>query len=252
MAKLNEQLKFLIELQELDSSIIAMAEKVEAIPRKLEHFSTPLQQANELFQKTKTKHSALNKKKKDKDLQLDEMQDKINKLKSRSSDIKTNKEYEAHKKEIQVFEKNMAKIEDELLVIMEEIEEFEKVIKVDEVKVKKAEDEYKIQEKILAEEQKKIAAELETEKSKRKDFIARLDDENYSQYMNLLKKYGDKVVVETRDEICLGCNTNIPPQLYNDIKKGDALYNCFFCKRYLYIKPPPGSADQSENPTILS
>jgi predicted nucleic acid-binding Zn-ribbon protein len=249
---LNEQLKCLIELQELDSSIIAMAEKIEMIPRKLEQFNSPLQHANELFQKTKTKHSALNKKKKDKDLQLDEMQDKINKLKSRSGDIKTNKEYEAHLKEIQGFEKNMSKLEDELIAIMEEIEAFEKELKIEEMKVKKAEEEYKLQEKILGEEQKKVTAELETEKVKRKGFVARLDDDYYTQYMNLLKRYGDRVVVETRNEICLGCNTNIPPQLYNDIKKGDVLYNCFFCKRYLYIKPPSESSDQTDTSTVTS
>lgn len=249
---MNEQLKFLIELQALDSSIIAMAEKIEMIPRQLEQFNSPLQQANELFQKTKTKYDALNKKKKDKDMQLDEMLDKINKLKSRSGDIKTNKEYEAHLKEIQGFEKNMSKLEDELIGIMEEIEAFEKELKVEEMKVKDAEGDYKLQEKILGDEQKKLSAELETEKAKRKDFVARLDNENYTQYMNLLKRYGDRVVVETKNEICLGCNTNIPPQLYNDIKKGDVLYNCFFCKRFLYIKPPDESANHAETSTVTS
>jgi len=249
---LNEQLKFLIELQELDSSLIAMAEKIEMIPRQLEQFNSPLQQANELFQKTSTKYSALNKKKKDKDLQLDEMQDKINKLKSRSGDIKTNKEYEAHLKEIQGFEKNMSKVEDELIAIMEELETLEKELKAEEMNLKKANEDYKRQEKILGEEQTKLRAELETEKAKRKDFVTHLDDEYYTQYMNLLKRYGDKVVVETRNEICLGCNTNIPPQLYNDIKKGDVLYNCFFCKRFIYIKSPSESAGQAEASTVTS
>ncbi len=249
---MNEQLKFLIELQELDSSIISTAEKIEMIPRQLDQFYSPLKQLTELLQKTKTKYSALIKKKKDKDLQLDEMQDKINKLKSRSGDIKTNKEYEAHLKEIQAFEKNVSKIEDELIAMMEDIEAFEKELKAEEIKVKKAEEDYKLQEKILGDEQEKFRVELETEKAKRKDFVSRLDDEYYTMYMNLLKRYGDKVVVETRNEICLGCNTNIPPQLYNDIKKGDVLYNCFFCKRFLYIKPPTESANQAEALTVTS
>ncbi|MBI5663538.1 MAG: hypothetical protein HZC49_00400 [Nitrospirae bacterium] len=246
---MNEQLKFLIELQKLDSSIISMAEKIEMIPRKLDQFNSPLKQLNELFQKTKTKYSALIKKKKDKDLQLDEMQDKINKLKSRSGDIKTNKEYEAHLREIQGFEKNVSKMEDELIAVMEELETFEKELKAEEMNVKKAEEDYKMQEKTLGGEQEKLKAELETEKAKRKDFISRLDEEYYTQYMNLLKRYGDNVVVEAKNEICLGCNTNIPPQLYNDLKKGDVLYNCFFCKRFLYINPPAESANQTEAST---
>lgn len=243
---MNEQLKFLIELQALDSSIMLIVENVDAIPRKLDQFKSPLQEANEKFQKAKIKLDALNKKKKIKDLQLDEFQDKIDKLKSKSSGIKTNKEYEAHLKEIQGFEKNISKIEDEILIIMEEIEAYEKDLKEEEMKVKTAEDAFKQQEKVLGEEQKKLQAELEAEKAKRKDFVLRIDKGNYTQYINLLKRFGDKAVVETRNGICLGCNTNIPPQLFNDIKKNDNLYSCFYCKRFLYFKGSPSSNNQAQ------
>ncbi|MBI4683253.1 MAG: hypothetical protein HY757_09170 [Nitrospirae bacterium] len=238
---MNEQLKFLIELQDLDSSIMSMVENIDVIPRKLDQFKSPLQEANEKFQKAKIKLDALNKKKKVKDMQLDEIQDKIAKLKSKSSGIKTNKEYEAHLKEIQGFEKNISMIEDDILIIMEEIETYEKDLKEEQVKVRKAEDAFNQQEKVLGEEQKKLQAELETEKAKRKDFVLRIDKGIYTQYINLLKRFGDKAVVETRNEICLGCNTNIPPQLFNDIKKNDNLYSCFFCKRFLYFKESPSS-----------
>jgi len=243
---LNEQLKFLIALQELDSAIMSIAEKIELLPLRLKQFETPLKEASESYQKSKTKNDTLNKKKKDKELQLDEIQDKISKLKSKSSDIKTNKEYEAHLKETKVYEQNMSKIEDEILIIMEEVETFEKDVKEEEVKIKKAEDEFREQEKILGEELKKLEAELEKEKAKRNEFSSRLDEENYHHYMNVMKRFGDKAVVETKNEICLGCNTNIPPQLFNDIKKNEDLHRCFYCKRFLYYKEPPVSDKQDK------
>lgn len=243
---MHEQLKFLIELQDIDSSILSKAERIEQVPRKLNQYKAPLKEATESFQKSKLKYEALTKKKKDKDLKLDEIQDKITKLKARSGDIKTNKEYEAHKKEIEGFEKAAYMIEDEILLIMEEIDAFESELKEAEMKVKKAEEELKQQEKLLGEEQRILQEELEKHKGKRDEFASRIDREYYNQYMVLLKRLGDKAVVETKNEICLGCNTNIPPQLYNDIRKSEKIYNCFYCKRYLYFVEPAPTAEKSQ------
>lgn len=249
---MNDQLKFLIEIQELDSTIISIVEKIQEIPRKLDQFKTPLKESHELFQKTKSKQDLLNKKKKDRDMQLDELQDKIKKLKDRSSGIKTNKEYEAHLKEIQGYEKNISKIEDEILAVMEELDTFGTYLKEEELKLKKAENEFQQQERTAAKEQGRLQAELETEKAKRSAIVAKIDEGYYIQYKSLMKRYGDRAVVETKNEICLGCNTNIPPQLYNDIKKGDVLHQCFFCKRYLYIKAPALSDNQAQDEAAAS
>lgn len=244
---MHEQLKFLIELQEIDSAILSMAERIEQLPRTLNKFKAPLKEANDLLQKSKTKYEVLNKKKKDRNMQLDDIQDKINKLKSRSNEIKTNKEYNAHLKEIEVFGKNIYKIEDEILAIMEEVEAFDKIFIEEEMKVKKAEDEFKHQEKILLEEQQKLQVELEKEKARRNDFASRIEKEYYAQYMVLLKRLGDKAVAETKNEMCHGCNTNIPPQLYNDIRKSERIYNCFYCNRFLYFVEPAPAEDKSHD-----
>jgi len=246
---LQEQLKLLIELQEIDSSILSKAERIEQVPRQLNQFKAPLKEKTEALQKNKAKYEALTKKKKDKDLKLDEIQDKINKLKSRSGDIKTNKEFEAHKKEIEGFGKNVYQIEEEILSIMEEIEAFEKTLKEEEAIVKKAEDELKIEEKKLGEEQSKLQSELDQHKAKRDEFASQINSDYSRQYKVLLGRYGDKAVVETKSERCLGCNTNIPPQLFNDIRKSERIYTCFYCKRFLYyIEPAPTDEKSKEAP----
>jgi predicted nucleic acid-binding Zn-ribbon protein len=233
---LNEQLIFLVELQEIDSSILSLADKIESLPKKLEQFKSPLKEAETSFQKIKSKYDDLNKRKKNKDQELEEIQDKINKLKSRSSEIKTNKEYEAHLKEIEGVAKNKYKIEDEILSLMEDIENSAKDLQKEDMKIRKSEDDFKQQEKILEEEKKKFHTEMEMNKAKRKDFVSRIEKETYNQYMTLLNRLGGLAVVPASNEVCLGCHYNIPPQLYNDIKKNDDLYNCFYCKRFLYYK----------------
>jgi predicted nucleic acid-binding Zn-ribbon protein len=233
---LNEQLKLLIKLQETDSSILSIADRIESLPRRLDKPKDFLKESNAIYQKTRVKHEELNGKKKGKEQELEEIQDKINKLKTRSGEIKTNKEYEAHLKEIEAFEKNKYLVEDEMLSVMEDIEAITGVLREEETEVKKAEEEFRKQEKEIEEEKKKLQHEMGVYKGDRKETVPLIDVEIYDQYMNILKKYREKAIVPAENEVCLGCNTNIPPQLYNDIREKDKIITCFYCKRFLYYK----------------
>ncbi len=251
---MNEQLKFLVDLQEIDTSILAVTEKIESLPEKLNHYRTPLKKAESSLEKAKSRSEALNKRKKDKDIQLDEMLDRIDKLKARSSGIKTNKEYEAHLKEIESVERNRRRIEDEILSLMEEIERYSRELQQEEMKIRKVQDEFKQQEKVLEEEKKKLYSEIEALKQKREEYAVRINKDYYNRYMNLLNRAGGQAVVRTKNEICLGCNTNIPPQLYNDIRKSEEIYNCYYCKRFLYFKEeePVASGKESQKAPPVS
>ena len=249
---MNDQLKLIIELQELDTAIVSIADNIALLPRKLAQFEDPLKEASTLFESIKKKSETLNKKKHDKDLELDEVQDKIDKLKTRSNDIKTNKEYEAHRKEIETFEKNIYKIEDDILVLMEAIEAFAGDVQKEEEKVKSAEEDFKIQGKLIEEEKIKLNSEIDICKAKRDDFATRIDKNIYDQYMQKFERLGGLAVVQVENEICLGCNTNIPPQLYNDIKETSKTYTCYYCKRFLYYQEPPAAAENPQATTPSS
>lgn len=233
---MNEQLKSLVGLQEIDSSLLELAEQIDSLPDKLEQYKAPLKEITDLLQKAKIQSEVLTKKKKDKELQLDEFQDKIEKLKSRSTEVKTNKEYEANLKEIATFEKNKYNIEDEVLAMMEELEAFANTLKEEEAKGKETEKVFKQEEEKIEGEKIELHSNMEAIKAKRAGYIEKLDENTYDRYMQLLKKLGGLAVVEVKNEICLGCNTNIPPQLCSNIKKGEDVCTCFFCNRLLYHK----------------
>jgi len=233
---LNEKLKNLLDLQNIDSSILNLVDRVETLHHKLKEPKASLKDAKSSYEKIKSKYDDLNKKKKAKELELEDIQDKIDKMKSRSGEIKTNKEYDAHLKEIETFEGNKDKVEEEMLYIMEDMDSMKDGLKDEEVKIKEAEEEVKKHEKILKDEEDKLKAEIESHKRERKEISGRIDEETYTQYMSTLKKLGGLAVVPADKEVCLGCNTNIPPQLYNDIKKNDKVIKCYYCKRFLYFK----------------
>ena len=233
---MNEQLRSLIELQEIDSAILSLNERIELLPKELNEHVAHLDEARAVYKKLQARHEELSKRKKAKDSVIEEKQDVIEKLKTRSSEIKTNKEYDAHLKEIKVFEKIKYDAEEDVLLAMEEIEGFASELKRDEERVREAEDELKRHEKTLEEEKKRLEEEMEVSRSRRAGVVEKIDGEIYSQYMINLKRFGGLAIVPAEKEICQGCNTNIPPQLFNDLKDNDKIIRCYYCKRFLYSK----------------
>lgn len=236
---MNEQLRLLISLQEIDSTILSIAEEIEILPNKLTKAKAPLKEIQTSFDSDKAEYEKLDKKKKAQYNELEDIQEKIDKLKAKGTEIKTNKEYEAHLKEIKNFEERKYQLEEKILSVMETLDALSKDFKKKEEKLKKAQEHYKQAEKSLEDEKNTLYSKMETYKIKRKDIVRNIEEEIYEKYMTLIKTGGGKAVVQARNEVCLGCNTNIPPQLFNDIKGNKGIYTCYNCNRFLFYSSQP-------------
>ncbi len=229
-----EELKNLIELQRIDSEIVKKTDLIKAIPQKKSIFEQPLSEARASFEKARQRYDAIEKKKKEKERHLDDINEKIKKLKARTSEIKTNKEYQAHLKEIETAEKEVRSIEDDILILMEQIESAQKELKVQEERVKKEETRVRDYEKGLMNETEEAEREIGRLKAQRTDIVKKIAPGIYQLYITLLESKRGLAVTEAVNEICQGCNMNISPQLYVELKKNDRIYQCPQCHRILY------------------
>jgi predicted nucleic acid-binding Zn-ribbon protein len=231
-----EQLKSLIELQQIDSKILDTKKILDKIPLKISEAEVSLKESLATLDSIKQKLSSLEKVKRDKERQLDDIIEKLNKLKARFTEIKTNKEYQAYLKEIESIEKDRYSIEDEILIIMEEIDNISRQIVSEEEKLKKERDKIESFKKNLWEEKSEVEKELITAKEMRTKIVETIDEELYNQYINLIETYNGLAVAEAENEICQGCNMNIPPQLFVELKKNEEIIHCPQCRRILYYK----------------
>jgi len=241
---LNEQLKRLMELQKIDTEILVLRDIINAFPKKITEAESPLNETQLAFNMISQKLDGLERKKRDKERLLEDTGEKIKKLKSRTADIKTNKEYQALLSEIESVEKERFSLEDEILVIMEEMESASKQTKKEEAKYKINKEKIDVLKKDI--EQKKLVAEKELEglKETRSEIAGTIDKESYDQYKSLLDIYNVYVVVEAKGEICQGCNMNIPPQLFVELKKNEDIVHCPQCRRIIYFKNTTESTTQ--------
>ena len=248
---MNAQLKHLIELQAIDSSILEKSAIIEEIPRKIHTKEKPLLEARAKLEAKKKDHEAFLKKKKAKEGEVEELNQRIAKFRSRTSDIKTNKEYQALLKEIEETEKMRYGIEDEILALMEELEGSEKFIKEEEKNVKAEEEKLGQMKRELEKQKEGAEGELSEVKKKRARFAASIDPEIYEDYMKLMRKHAGQAVAEVKNEICLGCHMSIMPQLFVEIKKGEEIFQCPQCDRILYYieeKPEPAPEPAPSEP----
>jgi predicted nucleic acid-binding Zn-ribbon protein len=232
-----EDLKLLMELQGVDTVIIEKSEIIETIPGRVASVEQPLKDALGAYEKAKQKLDGFVKKKKEKEQHLEDVSEKIKKLRARMSDIKTNKEYQAHLKEVESAEKDQRGVEDEVLVLMEEMDVSHKEVKALEVKVKAEEEKIDAFKKKLREDVAIIEKEIDDLRIRREGYVKAIDSEAYRVYRKLFEIRRGLAVVETRGEVCRGCHMNIPPQLFVEIKKNERIIQCPQCNRILYWKP---------------
>lgn len=233
---MKEQLRLLVMLQKIDTAVLRKTEVIDAIPKKISAVEQSLKDSRLLYDKQRQKCEALEKKKKDKERLLDDANEKVRKLRARVSEIKNNKEYQAHIKEIESAEKERFSIEDDILSLMESIDDCCRELNTEDAKVKAEKERMGAFKKELNEDVSKAEKELDELRLGRADIVKEIDKELYSLYLKLLEIRTGLAVAEARDEICYGCNMNIPPQLFVELKKSDKLIQCPQCNRILYWK----------------
>jgi uncharacterized protein len=231
---LKEQLSFLIKLQQIDSSAAKIEMKKKELPEKLAKLDADFEKTRLSFEEIKKKADELTAQHREKEDNLKKGQEALKKTKSRQFEVKTNKEYEAILKEIEVIEGKNNQIEDQIIVLLEEIDRSRGVFKAKE----KEFSELSVQHE---EERKKMASEIDALDDELKQIRQNTEEIKPLIADHLLKKYeaiksfnNGIAVVRVWKEVCQGCHMNIPPQLYNELQKAPKLVICPNCNRIMY------------------
>ena len=167
------------------------------------------------------------------------LREKISKHKNQMIEVKNNEQYKALVHEIDFHEKEIAKIEDEILVEMLESEKLDQQLKLTEKSL--AGERIKTQEEVRAAEQRK---KLDEEKcaelrAQRATVVAELKPEVYTNYEQLRGAKKGKAVAQVIAETCAACHVRLRPQAFNDVQTNTNLFYCESCGCILYFIPPP-------------
>jgi uncharacterized protein len=232
------QLQQLVDLQKIDDQISEYKKILVDIPRQLNSARSELEEKKNILKLVMDEISALQKQRKDLELEVQGENDHMAKAKTKLSAVKTNKEYTAILTEVDTIKEKVSKIEDKELEIMEALEEKSKEIPGVEKKCKE-EDAFFIEYKQKKEvEEKRFNEELEELAVKRKDISDQLETVILKRYQKIFDTRG-KAVAGLRENICQGCFQYILPQMVIDVKVGEKLHQCANCLSFLFWDEVP-------------
>jgi predicted nucleic acid-binding Zn-ribbon protein len=224
----------LIELQRLDLAIDKLDAEARAIPRAIEALEGRFASARAAFDAAKSQSESLQKDRRAKERELEEVTQQTKKKQARLFEIKTNEEYSAVLKEIDALKAKSSQLETDILEQMEAadsvgkaVAEAERVFKTAQIDLQKERQEREAQ---LANLQKELVALQAT----RKGESSRLDPELLRLYSRLMRNR-DVAVVVVADGSCQGCGMTLTPQTYNEVKRNDRMFTCPSCNRILYF-----------------
>jgi hypothetical protein len=234
---LNIEIEQLTELQVIDQEIAKLDAEKDTKLAGLREFEVVFEERESSINELKEKIEAAEMRRRELEAELSDELSRLKERQSKMMQVQTNREYQSLLKEIEDGKKNNKEREENVVQLMEVAEADAKVMNeqastIEEEK-KALEEESKSAQKFATAIEKKKARIMKKRNSKAKEVKTPL----LRKYDMLRERRNGKAVVQVIKGVCQGCFMSIPPQQFNDIMKGDRMYNCPTCQRILYHQP---------------
>ena len=228
------QLELLWELQTIDLDLKNIQEGRDRYPKELKRLDDKCQIEKERLQKEKEKVELLEKERRQKEGHLNSEQEKIKRTEGRMFEVKTNKEYQAFLTEIETIKESNSREEEGILHLLDDIDEIKKNLSKKEKEVVLIVEKIEAEKKVIQEKMTRDDEGWKKQMARRETLTKQLKTNFFRLYNTLKAKRRDISVVKVKDETCQGCFLNIPPQLFIEVQKNNALIQCPHCNRILY------------------
>lgn len=231
---LERQLELLTRLQAIDSEVDQLEEKKREIPKEIDQLAKGLEAFAKELETLKNHIDELNKLRRKKEGGVELEREVLKKAQVKLLEVKTNKEYSAMLKEIEINRGKISALEDEILNYMVMLEE-------ENERLKRKEKEFQQEQDKLDKEKDKRQAQLSqldrllVEKVMAKsEIVSGLEERFYQNYLRIREGRKGIAVVNVIDGICQGCYMMLPPQTFNEVKKNNQIISCAQCSRILF------------------
>jgi predicted nucleic acid-binding Zn-ribbon protein len=224
----------LIELQHLETSAEEARRRIADEPLRAQALDARLDAARKTMAGLRQQLTDVQAARRAIEKDLAVIQGRLTKFRDQLMEVKTNREYQAMQREIEVAQHEVRVLEDRIL---------ERMLESDEVaaQVKQAETALGADEKTVAEEHTILRRETETLRQEldraatvREGLVRSLDPQALAVYEHVARGRKGIAVAAAKDGHCSVCHVRLRPQVFNDVRKNDRIIQCDSCMRILY------------------
>jgi uncharacterized protein len=224
-------------LAEREGVVLELERARVAIPQAIAQAEARAQAARDAAAAKRAELEAIDKTRRTREAEAQDVGAKRDKLHAQSAVVKTNKEYTTLLAEIDAHQKRIAEIEDEVLGAMEssesvgaEVRQADATARQVVQEVGKETDELRAR---LAEVERQLAAAV----ADRMQILGALGPKVQALYERGVKGRGNGIVRIERAS-CSGCHRSLPPEVINRVTAGE-VHICASCQRILVIPEAP-------------
>ncbi len=232
--QLRDEIRFLSELQGLDSVIQKVETEKNTIPPRIIELRERISKEESEMAEIEKEIESLRKERRHKERELDGKIETLNKYRDQKNQVKTNEAYSALLKEIGDMEEEKSELENDILTFMERADELSHLVDG------KKDDIAKCGEELagIEEENRKTVERLEGELSEytdeRNSKASRVEAALLSRYEKIKRAKDGLAFVSVKSDTCQGCFMELPPQVVSELMKRDKIVTCERCARLLY------------------
>jgi hypothetical protein len=242
---MHPDLERVIRLQQLEDAAGRARRTISDEPIRQQELAAALEAARKTLEDERGHLAANQAARRDIEKELSMQQARLSKFLGQLMEVKTNREYQAMQKEIEVAQHEIRKQEDRLL---EQMLEFDEVTQ----HVKRAEQAFLHDQAANETERAALAAQLADAQAaivrlaaERSALAAGISPPVVATFDRVLRYRKISAVVPVRDGRCAACQILIRPQTVNELRRNEIIFQCESCQRILYYENPPATAEPS-------
>ncbi|HAK06583.1 MAG TPA: hypothetical protein DCO65_04835 [Spartobacteria bacterium] len=231
---MHAELEQLLVLQDRQQKIKQIETEIKTLPLQKNNLEAQLAASAASVEALKQKARQVEIDRKRLELDVGTRAESIARLKTQQYQTRKNDEFQAMGHEIERYENEIRKIEDEELELMEQVDKLKAELGADEKKAATTKESISRQMTDLEAKSKTLESRLEDLTRERAELAGKIDEDLLSRFERLFASKGDAVVVALEHEVCTGCHMKVTTATAARVKAGKEIVSCEQCGRILY------------------
>ena len=244
---LRQQLALLYQLQERDSELLSIQQKLQTIPRQIEQLEAGVAKYEADIAAKSEELTEVEKVQRAKNAEIEMNAVQREKYQTEQRTATSNEAYNAFERQIEFLDEQDDAAEDTILTLMEESDRLKKELAELDVEVNREKEKTAAETEQFRQELRTLETDRAEKLKQRKAFLPKIDKVRRDEYHRWvkaqltsesgMKRLKSGFMALGKDGTCGSCRIAIQPQTLKEAQKYEKPVYCSSCKRLLYVEP---------------
>ncbi|HYK23731.1 MAG TPA: C4-type zinc ribbon domain-containing protein [Candidatus Acidoferrum sp.] len=231
---MHSELEQLLILQDRQQKIRQIQTEIETVPLRRKSLEAQLAASASAVDVLKHKTRQIEVDRKKLELDVGTRTESIARFKTQQYQTRKNDEFQALGHEIERYENEIGKIEDEELELMMQADKFKIDLAEEEKKAAGVKESIARQTADLDEKSKALESRLADLTRERAELAGKIDEDLLGLFERLFTSKGDAAIVAIEHGVCTGCHMKVTSATAASARAGKEIVSCENCGRILY------------------